>query len=355
MTGVSLDSRPKSSMRVWHNRWFWGLLLLWWLAATPVLAANKPIRAMHFVVINLTVADAKRLIDEASQAHFNTLIMAIPKKSGLKLDAMPWIVKGPLTWSSNDLREVVAYARHKQMEVIPHLPLLSHQEQLLAPYFPELLYNASTYDPRNERVYNIVLPIIDELITIVQPKAVLIGHDEVVGWSPAHYTKGKLKPGEKMLPPELFLHSVNRLHAYLKKKNVETWMYGDMLIAPSEFPSLPPRAEINGSAPGYGKTLRQQLPKEIVICDWHYQGSQSDFPTLAAFRADGFRVLGMSWRERTATQNFSRYAARHGADGMIASTWIILGAKGNSVVNNWDDAVTIIRESGAIFRKEFPD
>jgi hypothetical protein len=90
-----------------------------------------------------------------------------------------------------------------------------------------------------------------------------------------------------------------------------------------------------------------------MICDWHYKGKQTDFPTLAAFKSDGFRVLGTTWREKETTCNFSQYSANHGADGMIASTWIILGA--NKLVNNWGDIEQLIHESGNAFSKDFPD
>jgi len=76
-----------------------------------------------------------------------------------------------------------------------------------------------------------------------------------------------------------------------------------MLIAPDEFPTMSNGGDINlgdinGSSLGYGQVLRRKIPKDIVICDWHYniRGKQTDFPTLAAFKSDGFRVLGTTWR-----------------------------------------------------------
>lgn len=335
------------------------LILL--VVINPVQAARNPIRALQFVVFNLSVADAKRLVDEASMAKFNTIILSMPWRNGLKLRSTPWVVSTKLTWQRNDLLDVVNYARLKNMAVIPQVPLLSHQEVLLAKEFPELMFNSKTYDPRKEKVFELALPIIDELVELLHPKAIHIGHDEVIGWSEYHSRVGDLKPGQQILPPDLFLASVNRLHAYLKKNNIETWMWGDMLLAPKEFPTLRIRGDLNGSSPGYGKELRLMIPRDIVICDWHYLNGrylieQTDFPTLATFKSDGFRVLGTTWRVKETTVNFSKYAASHGADGMIASTWIILGAKDNKfVVNNWDDIEQIIHDSGEAFNKDFPD
>jgi len=338
----------------------WLLLFLLLVVITPAQAAQNPIRALHFVVFNLSVADAKRLIDEASKEKFNTIILGMPWGNGLKLRSTPWVVPTKLTWQRDDLLDVVNYARLKKMEVIPQMPLLSHQELLLAKNFPDLMFNSKTYDPRKERVFELVLPIIDELVELLHPKAFHIGHDEVIGWSEYHWRVGDLKPGQQILPPDLFLADVTRLHAYLKKNNIETWMWGDMLLTPEEFPTIRVRGDINGSSSGYGQELRRKIPKDIVICDWHYLNGrylvkQTDFPTLAAFKSDGFRVLGTTWREKETTVNFSQYAASNGADGMIASTWIILGDKSNKVVGNWSDIEQIIHESGEAFNKDFPD
>lgn len=358
MIGPSSGGKRKRFMPTWGISCLRTCLLVLTLlvVTAPVHAATRPIRALHFVVFNLSVDDAKRLIDNASKENFNTIILGMPWRNGLKLNSTPWVVPSKLTWAREDLLDVVKYARQKNLEIIPQLPLLSHQETLgLAQSFPDLMFNARTYDPRDDKVYQLVFPIIDELVDLINPKAIHIGHDEVVGWNKRHYKIGLLKQGEHMLPPDLFLADVNHLHAYLKKKNVETWMWGDMLIAPDEFPTMSGRPDINGSSPGYGPALRRKVPKDIVICDWHYRGEQMDFPTIDAFNIDGFRVLGTTWRAKETTRNFSRYAARQGANGMIASTWIILGAKGNKVVNNWDDIERLIRDSGEAFRENFPD
>lgn len=325
------------------------IVLMLLVLAIPAKAAERSIRALHFVVFNIAVADAKHLIDEASREHFNTVILGLPWRDGLLLRSTPWVVPNKLTWSRNDLVDVADYARQKSIEIIPQLPLLSHQDLLLAPNYPDLMYNSKTYDPRKDEVYEIVFPVIDELIELLRPKAVHIGHDEVVGWKEKHFEKGLLKRGERILPPELFLDDVKRLHAHLKKKSIETWMWGDMLIAPDEFPTMRGGADINGSSPGYGKALRAQVPKDIVICDWHYMGKQTDFPSLVAFKSVGFRVLGATWKNPQTIRNFSRYAATHGADGMIATTWFHVRGK------EWDVVDQIIQVSGEAFLKDFPD
>ena len=344
-----------------ENSWKWNMrkvilsAIFCLIAFIPAQAANNPVRALHFVIFDLTVADAKRIIDDAAKANFNTVIIGLD--SNLKLESTPWIEVTSKTWQPADLVEVVNYARSKHMEVIPQLQLLSHQDVLLAKSHPQLLYNQETYDPRKKEVYEIIFPVIDEIVALIHPSAIHIGHDEVLGWSWQHWTRGLLKVGEHILPPELFLEDVNVLHEYLRKKHIETWLWGDMLISPDEFPTIKDAGDLNGSEAGYGKVLRKKLPKDIVICDWRYRNAKSskkEFPTLAAFKVDGFRVLGATWRDMDAIKKFSQYAANNGAEGMIATTWFINGVPDEILVNNWDKLERLIRESGEIFNTDFP-
>ena len=138
MTGQLSEKKQRIFMQAYINSrmraWFLALVLL--VVITPVQAAPNPIRALHFMVFNLSVDDAKRLIDEASKEKFNTIILGMPWGNGLKLRSTPWVVPTKLTWQRDDLLDVVNYARLKKMDVIPQMPLLSHQEASAGKKFP---------------------------------------------------------------------------------------------------------------------------------------------------------------------------------------------------------------------------
>lgn len=305
------------------------------LGSTSAQASTsvQPVRAVHIIINQLSIDDMKRQADMAQLAGFNTMILDLGNK--IAFNNFP----GPISksaWSVAELVEVVSYIRRKGMQVIPGVPLLSHQWQFLAKPHPELMFDASTYDPSKPNVYNLVFPYLDEVIATIHPKAMHIGHDEV----------------SVKLPADYFLQDVNLIHDYLAKKNVKTWMWGDMLISRDEFPTMFPEI-LNGNENGYGRKLREKIPKDIVIGDWHYWDTRSDFPSLAAFHASGFQVLGATWRKTKTTQNFSRYAAAHGAEGMIVTTWF--DPEEPLVVHTWDELNKIIQEAGAAFNKDFPD
>lgn len=316
-------------------------------ASTP--PKPQPVRALHFVLWGTTVADAKRITDLAKSSGLNTLVISLG--NAVKFRSIPGKLR-PGAWSIDELQTFVNYAKQLDLNVIPELTLLSHQEKFFGNSHPDLMFNVSTYDPRKPEVYSLVTAYIDEVISLLQPSAIHIGHDELEGFLPERgfFSKKIIGwlPDEHSLPSELFLQDVLRIQDYLNVRGIETWMWGDMLLSPKEFPEML-SWRLHGGALGYGKALRNQLPRNIVICDWHYSDDQPDFPSLAAMQNEGFRVIGSTWKTSKTTQAFSRYAAQHAAYGMMATTWIQVPSK------EWDVTERIVREAGEAFSKDFPD
>jgi hypothetical protein len=296
-----------------------------------------------------TVADARRITDLAKSSGFNTLVIALG--NAVKFPSFPGNLRQG-AWSVDELQTFVKYAKQLGLKVIPDISLLTNRKQFFGNSHPDLMFNVNTYDPRKSEVYTLVTAYIDEVISVLNPSSIHIGHDELAGFLGTQVLSSNstygLQPGEQSLPSELFLHDILLIHDYLSVRGIETWMWGDMLISPKEFPEMLDW-HLHGRLPGYGKALRDQLPRDIVICDWHYDDDQPDFPSLTAMQNEGFRVLGSTWKKSKTIRAFSHYAAQHKAYGMIATTWIQVPSK------EWDVTERIIRESGEAFSKYFPD
>ncbi len=310
---------------------------------TGCVGEGPPCRVFHFVLGELEPERARWMVKEARGEGFNAVQVLIT--SGVQMENAPWVPRSD-AWTKAEFVAWVRETRAQGMEVIPELALLTHQGMFFQDRQPDLMYNRTTYDPRKEETYKRVVALLDEVVATIQPKAIHIGHDEVAGYN-MNLGENWLGLGDKMLPADLFLKDILRIHGYLKTRGIDVWMWGDMLVTPDEFPGMAARS-LHGSRPGYGKPLRDRLPREIVICDWHYFDTQADFPSLMAMQKEGFRVIGATWKKEETIHNFTRYAAQHGAYGMMATTWLHVQNK------EWDVVERIIRESGKTFRRFFP-
>lgn len=321
-------------------------LFLFFLGIYGMPGAAQTIRATHFVLApsdpNATAVpfeSALRIVDIAASAGYNTIVVQIA--NSVEFDSVPRLTRRG-AWSKNELRQFVAHATDRALKVIPEFKFLTHQEKFLQHHYPSLMYNAVTYDPRNKGVYDLVFPLLDEVADLIDPPAIHIGHDEVVGWNEEH-AKRHLAEGETMLPAELFAADVEAIYQFLESKAIDTWMWGDMLLAPNEFPSMHTES-LHGGMHGYGQVLRSRLPKKIVICDWHYSDRHQEFASLNAFQRDGFRVIATTWKNGETIGNFNRYAAKRNAYGTMATTWYYVPLR------RWDVVEQILTNTADAFK-----
>ena len=301
-------------------------------------------RVLHISMWPCTIDDFKKTIRLARLEHFNTLIWL--NHFGVKLKSLEHLkISNKNRWSIKQFKEMVKFVKQNGLEIIPELKLLSHQKKFLGDAYPQYMYNKATYDPRKQELYTqVVFPAIDELLELTGATKFHIGHDEVAGWNEWFYRKKILNTDDKQLPPELFLQDITILHEHLSKKQIETWMWSDMLYTKKEFPSMKKAgANLNGMN-GYA-SIRGQIPKDIVMNVWHYQGEQTNFSTAKKLADDGHKVLGATSKSPKTTVNFARYIANmdENAEGMIATTWYGLTGKKKEKVRE------IIQFSGRAF------
>lgn len=288
--------------------------------------------ALHIVLNAVSINDAHWLLDTAHNAGFNTVIVQLMniKEVNGNLSAIP---NG---WTKTEFTEFCKYAQENGFDVIPELKLLTHQEKFLRRSHPELLYNDYTYNPdylNDSGYYSKIFRLIDDIVDVTNAKVFHIGHDEL--WDPAN--------GNEPLSADQFISDVNIVHDYLETKGILTMMWGDMMISPREFPTMI-TGPLNGIYPGYGRELLERLPRNMIIGDWHYNDTGSEFPTLKAFKDEGFTVLGASWNNKTNIRQFASYAKNNGADGMILTTWYLVAQQ------KWDRLQEIISYAGLKYR-----
>jgi N-acetyl-beta-hexosaminidase len=271
-------------------------------------------RVLHLALIP-DIEYLKETISKAADYKFNTLILMVDSKVIYK--SHPELAR-PGSITMETLTGVVAYAKKLGFEVIPHLELCTHQEYFLKSAYPSLLINVHTYDPYKNEVYKITADLMDELIEVFKPKYFHIGHDEVYGvhWATKEAAE---KHNTRLLTVEGFARDINLHQAYLKKKGIQTIVWGDMFLNPSMFPNMA-KNQLHGTD-NFDKSL-DMISKDVIIADYHYYDTK-DFSTMKYFQEKGFKVFGSTWDKKKNISSFSRYVSgnRPSTLGMIATTW----------------------------------
>lgn len=173
------------------------------------------------------------------------------------------------------VRELVSFCRDLGIEVIPEIQSLGHV-QFMTLAHPEIAeipvtvqkkkkvdvrlqdvppdeFYAHSYCPSNEKTYEILFDLMEEIIETFEPKEyVHMGHDEVYQIGKCAVCKAS---GKK--PAELYLEDVMRIYSFLKEKNLKMMLWSDMVNPESDYRT---RAALD------------KLPTDIVLMDfiWYF-------------------------------------------------------------------------------------
>jgi hypothetical protein len=240
---------------------------------------------------------------ELAPRKVNTLILQVD--FNYQFESHPEL-RDTTTLSKADAKKLVAACRQHNIRLIPLINLLGHQSwastthNLLRQY-PEFdetphvkmpaeykwpnadgLY-CKSYCPLHPGVHKVVYALVDEIIQVFEADAFHAGMDEVfyIGDEKCPRCSGRDKA-------ELFAGEVRKIHDHLARQNKELWIWGDRLL--------------DGKTTGlgiweasYNNTHRaiDLIPKDVVICDWHYERPDQ---TAVYFAMKGFRVVTCPWR-----------------------------------------------------------
>jgi len=236
--------------------------------------------------------------------------------------------ENPIT--RDDARTLAALARDKGIQLVPMYNCLGHQSwhadkgALLRahPEFneaPDMDPNAKdfycmSWCPNLPAVNATVFDLFDELIDAFDAKAFHVGMDEVFILGQCPRCKGTANA-------TLFAKAVNDLHGHLvDARKVEMQMWGDRLL--------------DGNKTGYGSweastndtwQAIDMVPKDIVMCDWHYEMDAPDFPSVRFFQDKGFRVWPSGWNRENSIRRFIEVARKESGPrmvGYLCTTWV---------------------------------
>ena len=161
----------------------------------------------------------------------------------------------------------------------------------------------STYTPAwcsNEpKIYDVVLPAIDELIKASGCKTVHLGMDEI-------FLYGQCPRCEGMNPADLFRDSLLKFYNYYKSKGINVMIWGDRLLNATKLigEGGAHRARYTKDFENVGTSLCiDELPKDIIICDWHYDLEET-YPSASELLSHGYTAWPSCWFNPEAAETF---------------------------------------------------
>jgi glycosyl hydrolase family 20 len=237
----------------------------------------------------------------------------------------------------DDARKLAEACQQNGIRLIPQINCLGHQSwsrhtgTLLTkhPEFDETpgkypnnegIYCRS-YCPLHPQVHAVLFDLIDELAQACQAEEFHVGMDEVFILADPDCPRCKGKA-----PADLFAGEVKTLHDHLASIGCRMWMWGDRFLDDAVTGTGKWEGSTNGTAPAI-----DQVPKDIVICDWHYVKA---FETPRIFAGKGFDVVACPWQKSdVALEQLAQIRALRGATdadgghglGMLQTTWCPFG------------------------------
>jgi hypothetical protein len=276
------------------------------LAAQEPLDKTLPVRGLCIAAPRPAQVEefARFIEEELIPRSVNTLVLRVD--FNYKFASHPELAD-PNGLSRDDVARVVAACRKGKIRVIPQINLLGHQSwsakttKLLEVYpdfdetpwvkMPEKyvwpnddkLY-CKSYCPRHPKVHEVVFALVDEICDVFETDAFHAGLDEVfyIGEEKCPRCTGRDKA-------ELFADEVKLVRDHLAGKGRKLWIWGDRLLDGTSTGLGMWEASTNGT-----ERAIDLIPKDVVICDWHYERA---VPTAAYFAMKGLDVVACPWRK----------------------------------------------------------
>jgi Glycosyl hydrolase family 20, catalytic domain len=241
-----------------------------------------------------------------------------------------------------------ASARQLGIRLIPELNCLGHQSwskttAALLLKHPEFDETPGQY-PNNEKIYcrswcpqnpevnKVIFALIDELADAFEADAFHVGMDEVfiIGSDFCPRCSGQD-------PAKLFARTVNDLHQHIVgQRKLQMLMWGDRLLDSQAMHGGEWEYANNGT---HGAA--ELIPKDIVICDWHY-GKQTNYPSVTFLLEKGFRVWPSSWQPLTAAQAFSNFCRTQNNPRLVGFLCTVWGKERVENLADWPPIVEVL-------------
>ena len=199
------------------------------------------------------VTTLKRYIHLISQMGYTELYLGMA--DAYKIKEEPYFNYKRGGYTTDDLREIDAYAKEHNVEVIAQIHTLCHLHFLKKyPEYTDIFDTDSILMVGEERVYELVDHMLKAISDGLSTRRIHIGMDEAFGLGTGRYFQ-KYGPADKK---ELLLAHIRRVVELAKKYNFTCEIWGDMLI---ETDNTKVTAE----------DVKAVLPEDVLAWQWGYR------------------------------------------------------------------------------------
>lgn len=271
-----------------------------------------------------TVAYLKKLIDFAAAWNYNSILLYL--ENAVRTEETAFFDPNE-TYSEAEIREIVAYAEAKGLDVIPAMENLSHLEKFFKyeqfAQYAELDRNTRgrgfsgtvlgnvgcTSNPDFYRVFD---RYITDVAKLFNSPYIHMGLDEANDFAVCDKCMARLQNGETR--DSMFLEHILHTHDLCKRIGKRMMMWDDFLE--------------------YADVI-EDLPRDIIFCNWNY-GFVGEVPVghwTNRIKKDWFRYydrLGFDyifcvWSHSSSSvynvDSFTRYAEKYAPMGALMTTW----------------------------------
>ncbi|HEV2834548.1 MAG TPA: family 20 glycosylhydrolase [Pyrinomonadaceae bacterium] len=301
---------------------------------TRTIKRPQPWRAVHLLNYETDAAleTLGRDLEGLAKQGINVIILEVDYNFAFK--SHPELRRGanPITFAG--ARRFAALCKRLNIRLIPEFQSVGHQSwkqetfPLLTVYpkfdltpgaFPnnEGIY-CREWDVLNPEVWRVVFQLMDEIIDAFRADALHVGMDEVflLGSEKSPSTNGQD-------PATLFAKAVKQIYTHLvRKRGVEMLMWGDRLIDGKKYDLGEWEASTNGTAAAI-----DLIPKDIIICPWHYELRADGYPSIPMFIEKGFRVLPAGWKNLDAMKALIEFSRTHTGPKLLGNMFTTWGVK----------------------------
>ena len=188
----------------------------------------------------------QEIVQRAAELGFDSVLLEFENK--IRLD---WLAQAihPDAWSEHELASFLALCGENGISVIPKVQLMGHMEWVLQwPWWAHLQENADRHEicPNNPEAVRLVRRLLDDVLRLFPDAPVIhVGGDETraLGTCPRCTATGKSRG-------RLYLDHYLPLFEQVESAGRRPMIYGDMILAHPE--------------------IIDQVPRNVIICDWDY-------------------------------------------------------------------------------------